>query len=69
MLQDDGPQGRELVSLLQRLGLRSLGDLADLPGEAVEHRLGAYGAAVRRRARGEDRSLFAARTPPPELDA
>ena len=36
---------------------------------AVEHRLGAYGAAVRRRARGEDRALFAARTPPPELDA
>ncbi|WP_148575278.1 Y-family DNA polymerase [Nocardioides caldifontis] len=68
VLRDDGPRGRELVSLLQRLGLRSLGDLADLPGEAVEHRLGTYGAAVRRRARGEDRSLFAARTPPPELD-
>ncbi len=69
VLQDDGPRGRELVSLLQRLGLRTLGDLADLPGEAVEHRLGTYGAAVRRRTRGEDRALFAARTPPPELDA
>ena len=69
VLRDDGPRGRELVSLLQRLGLRSLGDFADLPAEAVGHRLGAYGAAVRRRARGEDRSLFAARTPPPELDA
>jgi protein ImuB len=69
VLRDDGPQGRELVSLLQRLGLGSLGDLADLPGDAVGHRLGAYGAAVRRRARGEDRSLFAARTPPPDLDA
>lgn len=69
VLQDDGPQGRELVSLLERLGLRTLGELADLPGEAVEHRLGAYGAAVRRRARGEDPTLFAARTPPPELDA
>lgn len=69
VLRYDGPQGRELVSLLQRLGLRSLGDLADLPAEAVGHRLGAYGAAVHRRARGEDRSLFAARTPPPELDA
>src|SRR6476661_1007505 len=68
VLRDDGPRGRELVSLLHRLGLRSLGDLADLPGDAVEHRLGAYGAAVRRRARGEDPSLFAARTPPPELD-
>lgn len=69
VLREDGPQGRELVDLLQRLGLRTLGDLADLPGEAVEHRLGTYGAAARRRARGEDPALFAARTPPPELDA
>ena len=69
VLQQDGPRGRELVSLLQRLGLRTLGDLADLPGESVEHRLGSYGAEVRRRARGEDPALFAARTPPPELDA
>ena len=69
VLQDDGARGRELVGLLQRLGLRTLGDLADLPGDAVEHRLGAYGATVRRRARGEDPTLFAARTPPPELDA
>ncbi|MBS2938407.1 DNA polymerase Y family protein [Nocardioides sp. J2M5] len=69
VLQDDGPRGRELVGLLQRLGLRTLGDLADLPGDAVEHRLGAYGATVRRRARGEDRALFAARTPPPDLEA
>ena len=69
VLQDEGARGRELVSLLQRLGLRTLGDLADLPGDAVEHRLGTYGAAVRRRARGEDRALFAARTPPPELEA
>lgn len=69
VLQDGGTQGRELVGLLQRLGLRTLGDLADLPGDAVEHRLGTYGAEVRHRARGEDRALFAARTPPPELDA
>jgi protein ImuB len=69
VLQDDGPRGRELVGLLQRLGLRTLGDLADLPGDAVEHRLGTYGASVRRRANGEDRALFIARTPPPELDA
>jgi len=68
VLTDDA-RGRELVGLLQRLGLRTLGDLADLPGDAVEHRLGTYGATVRRRARGEDPALFAARTPPPELDA
>ncbi len=69
VLQDDGRRGRDLVGLLQRLGLGSLGDLAALPGDAVEHRLGTYGADVRRRARGEDRTLFAARTPPPELAA
>ncbi len=68
VLRDGGAQGRELVGLLERLGLRTLGDLADLPGDAVEHRLGTYGATVRRRARGEDRALLAPRTPPPELD-
>ena len=69
VLADDGERGRELAGLLARLGLRTLGDLADLPGDAVEQRLGSYGAMVRRRARGEDPTLFAARTPPPELDA
>ncbi len=69
VLEGDGAQGREAVSLLQRLGLTTLGDLAALPGDAVEHRLGVYGASVWRRARGEDPALFAARTPPPELEA
>ncbi|WP_148616497.1 Y-family DNA polymerase [Nocardioides rubriscoriae] len=69
VLEGDGAQGRAVVSLLQRLGLTTLGDLAALPGEAVEHRLGRYGASVWRRARGEDPALFAARTPPPELEA
>lgn len=68
VLEGEGAQGREVVSLLQRLGLTTLGDLAALPGDAVEHRLGRYGASVWRRARGEDPALFAARTPPPELE-
>ncbi|QCW50885.2 DNA polymerase Y family protein [Nocardioides dongxiaopingii] len=68
VLEGDGPAGREAVSLLRRLGLPTLGDLAALPGDAVEHRLGRYGATVWRRARGEDPALFAARTPPAELD-
>ncbi|VXB25176.1 DNA polymerase Y family protein [Nocardioides sp. AX2bis] len=67
VLEGDGPAGREAVSLLRRLGLRTLGDLADLPGEAVRQRFGRYGGDVWRRVRGEDPSLVAARTPPPEL--
>ena len=35
VLQEDGPGGRELVGLLQRLGLRTLGDFADLPGDEI----------------------------------
>lgn len=69
VLESDGPPGREAVSLLTRLGLRTLGDLAALPGDAVQHRFGRYGAQVWARARGQDTALFAARTPPPELTA
>ncbi len=69
VLEADGPEGREVVSLLRRLGLTTLGDLADLPGEAVRQRLGRYGGEVWRRVRGEDPSLAHARTPPPELAA
>ncbi len=68
VLEADGPQGREVVSLLRRLGLGTLGDLAALPGEAVGQRFGRYGAEVWRRARGADRSVAASRTPPPELE-
>jgi protein ImuB len=66
-LEADGAQGREVVSLLRRLGLATLGDLADLPGEAVEQRLGRYGATVWRRARGADPASFHPRSAPPEL--
>ena len=67
-LEADGPEGREVVSLLRRLGLATLGDLADLPGEAVEQRLGRYGRTVWRRATGADPAAFHARSAPPELD-
>ena len=67
-LEADGAEGREVVSLLRRLGLATLGDLAELPGDAVEQRLGRYGRTVWRRARGSDPASFAARKAPPELD-
>ncbi|MBS46111.1 MAG: DNA polymerase [Nocardioides sp.] len=67
VLEQD-PQGREVVGLLRRLGLSSLGDLAGLPAQAVEHRLGAFGSRLRRQARGEDPTSFHARTPPPDLE-
>lgn len=57
----------ELVGLLQRLGLRTLGDLAALPARDVLTRFGAYGAKVHRLARGIDLLQPAVRTPPPDL--
>ena len=69
VLAADGAEGREAVSLLRRLGLRSLGDLAALPADAVQHRFGTYGTQVWRQARGAAPTLIAARTPPPDLDA
>ncbi|MDP3969189.1 MAG: DNA polymerase Y family protein, partial [Nocardioides sp.] len=65
LLADPAAEGT--VSLLRRLGLRTLGDLAALPGADVGHRFGRYGVEVWRRARGEEDTLLAARTPPPEL--
>ena len=56
-----------LVGLLQRLGLRRLGDLAALPARDVLTRFGAYGAKVHRLARGVDPVEPATRTPPPDL--
>jgi protein ImuB len=57
----------DLVGLLRRLGLRTLGDLAGLPARDVLTRFGAYGAKVHRLARGVDQAQPATRTPPPDL--
>lgn len=60
-------QDADLVGVLQRLGLYSLGDLAALPARDVLTRFGAYGAKVHRLASGVDQVQPATRTPPPDL--
>jgi len=69
VLEADGADGREAVSLLRRLGLRTLGDLADLPHDAVQGRFGRYGARIWLRARGEEPTRLAPRNPPDDLTA
>jgi protein ImuB len=59
----------DLVGLLQRLGIGTLGALAQLPARDVLTRFGSYGAKVHRLARGVDPIEPATRTPPPDLVA
>ncbi|HEX3621032.1 MAG TPA: DNA polymerase Y family protein [Acidimicrobiales bacterium] len=59
--------GAELADLLVRLGIRTLGQLAELPAPAVLARFGPQGATAHRLARGLDERPLAARIPPPEL--
>ena len=64
---EDLPDGADAVSLLKRLGLRTLADLADLRASDVRDRFGSQVAWVRRVVCGEGTTLLATRTPPPEL--
>ncbi|WP_017935616.1 DNA polymerase Y family protein [Nocardioides sp. Iso805N] len=57
----------EAVSLLKRLGLPGLGDLARLPAVDVEARFGARVAWVHRVLHGGGARPLSTRTPPPEL--
>ena len=57
----------ELVDVLHRLGLRTLGDLAALPAQDVLARFGNDGAIAHRLASGFDERPPATRPPPPEL--
>jgi protein ImuB len=56
-LDPEGPAGHELVALLERLGVETLGALAALPEDAVSDRLGPIGLRARRLARGADDPL------------
>lgn len=58
----------DLVGLLRRLGLRTLGDLAGLPERDVVTRFGRLGALAHRLARGAESQPVALRRPPPELE-
>ncbi len=62
-----GPAFADLADLLVRLGIRTLGDLAALPGPAVLGRFGPEGVAARQLASGLDDRGVRARQAPPEL--
>jgi len=57
----------DLAGLLVRLGVRTLGDLAVLPGAAVFERFGAHGARCRALAGGDDPDPPLLVAPPPDL--
>jgi protein ImuB len=64
---DGSGGGRELVDLLARLGLRTLGAFAELPPAAVLGRFGPPGVLAHRLARGEVEHEPVATGPPDEL--
>ncbi len=59
----------ELAGQLARLGIRTLGDFAGLPGRDVASRFGAEGTAAQRIARGLEARPLAAGPPPADLSA
>jgi protein ImuB len=57
MREEGGPEGARLVTTLERLGVRALGDLAALPRVALSDRFGALGLRAHQLASGRDRPL------------
>ena len=57
----------DLAGLLRRLGIRTLGDLAELPEASVVARFGVEGILAHRLARGVDQPVAALAAPPLEL--
>jgi protein ImuB len=66
-LDQPGADRAELVDLLRRLGLRTLGAFAELPERDVVNRFGAAGVLAHRLARGRSERPPLRRRPPPEL--
>ena len=67
VLADQGPADQALVTLLTRLGLRTLGDLAALPAGDVASRFGAAGETMHLLARGLGSRPLAVRPPAEDL--
>jgi protein ImuB len=67
--QQSGPDlpGQDLVALLTRLGLHTLGDLAGLPADDVASRFGVAGETAHRLARGLGSRPLAVRPPAEDL--
>lgn len=62
------PHRGELVDLLRRLGIRTIGAFADLPAVDVASRFGADAVLAHRAARGEPERPPSARALPPDLE-
>ncbi|WP_179300737.1 DNA polymerase Y family protein [Rhodococcus sp. ACPA4] len=62
------PHRGELVDLLRRLGIRTIGAFADLPAVDVASRFGTDAVLAHRAARGEPERPPSARALPPDLD-
>ncbi|WOQ70414.1 DNA polymerase Y family protein [Microbacterium limosum] len=58
----------EIIGLLARLGVQTLGAFAELDEEKVRERFADRGIRLHRLARGLDARTVTARTPPPELE-
>jgi protein ImuB len=65
----DALEDADLVSLLRRMGLITLGAFARLPVADVHTRFGSHGALLHRHARGLDPHPISRRAVPPELTA
>lgn len=59
---------RDMVGLLRRMGLRTVGAFAALAGPDVHTRFGSHGALLHRWARGQDSQPVSGRKPPPDFD-
>jgi protein ImuB len=66
LAEPGGPAGPELVDVLERLGIRTLGAMAGLPVAEVVGRFGAEGLAAHRLASGRDERPPATAPPPAE---